>query len=178
MLSEALGLASVGLSLFGAMSAADASDRQAEEWEEQKAVNRAIGAFNMQVAQRQGTMAVNAVIQQTKQIVGKQLVSFANRGITMEGSPLYVIGNTITMGSQKAQEEDFNAQVRKKNYEFQMESGVANANAMAENARYRSLSSTMDIFKGFIEGARLIKSMASAPAVQKSSIFDNATWMI
>ena len=71
------------------------------EWEAE--INRRIGQLNAQAAEYSGKQAVSAIAAQTKKILGKQLVEFSNRGIELEGSPSFVMGETETMGSREAQ---------------------------------------------------------------------------
>jgi hypothetical protein len=176
--SSIASLGNFALNLFGLFNSKNESDRQATLYEQQAALNRQIGAFNAEVAQRSGVEAVNAVALQTKRLVGEQLLSFANRGISMEGSPMYVIGDTITMGSKRAQEEYFNSEVKRINYLFAAQGASATASAAAESASYHSLSKSVDIFKTFLEGAKLMKSSSQRDNDNKASIYNSATWLI
>jgi hypothetical protein len=180
-LSTILALGNFGMGLFGAFSSKNASNRQASIYEEQSALNRQIGAFNAEIAEKTGVEAVRAIAQQTKRVIGQQMVAFANRGITMEGSPMLVLGETLTMGSKHAQETYFNAEVKKINYLYAAQGASANAASAAESATAKATSSTIDIFKQFTEGAKLLQSSLSSGVTNsgdKSSIFNNATWMI
>ncbi len=137
------GLISVGLGLFGSSSSSKASKRQAAIYEEQARLNRQIGAFNAQISEASGIEAVNAIAKQTKRTLGEQKVAFSNRGISLEGSPMFVLGDTLTMGSEKAQEAYFNSQVQKINYQYAALGATATATARAEEAKYAGLQSTI-----------------------------------
>jgi hypothetical protein len=175
-----IAIANVAMKMYSLFNSKNASDRQVAEYDQQAALNRQIGAFNAEVAQRSGVEAVNAIALQTKRVVGEQMVSFANRGISMEGSPMYVIGDTLTMGSKRSQEAYLNSEVQRINYLYAAQGASATASAAAESASYKSLGKTVDIFKSFVEGAKLMNSMNSSGQddAVKQSIFDHGRWMI
>jgi hypothetical protein len=152
-------LASTAVGMFSAFQSSEAAERQADMYNQQAALNRGVGAFNVLTAQRNGVESVKGVALQTKRLLGEQMVSFSNRGISMEGSPMYVLGDTLTMGAQHAQEQYFNAEVQKINYEYAAEGASATAMANAENARYKAMSSTLDIFRTFVDGAKTMGSV-------------------
>jgi hypothetical protein len=168
------------LGLIGLFSSKRESDRQVAMYEYQAQLNRQIGAFNAEVAMQNGVESVNSIALQTKRNLGRQMVSFANRGVSMEGSPMFVLGDTLTMGSKQAQEAYFNAEVQKTNYIYGAQTAGAQATSAAENARYQSLSKTIGIFQQFMDGAKLMNSANanSSDAAVKKSIFNNATWTI
>lgn len=127
------------------------------EWEAQ--LNRDIGALNAQAAQYSGEQAVSAIAAQTKKILSRQLVEFSNRGIELDGSPMFVMGEAETMGSRAAQNAYFNAQVEKLNYLYKAEAAVRAAKNKAEESQYSSYSSMIDGIKGMKQGLDLAKSV-------------------
>jgi hypothetical protein len=160
-------LGSFGLGLFGSFSSRNAANRQATYSEQEAALNRRIGAFNAEIAERTGAESVQAIARQTKRTIGAQKNEFARRGISMEGSPMFVMGDTLTMGSKQAQEAYFNAQVNKINALHGAYKYSSADMKRAEDSRMSAMSSNIDIFKQFIEGARGINSaFAAAKATQ------------
>jgi len=155
-------LASVGIGLFGAFGSVSKSRDQQSFYEEQSALNRQIGAFNAEVAMRTGIESVDAIAQMTRRLVGQQRASFAGRGISMDGSPMMILGETITMGSKKAQEAYFNAEVQATNARYNMLSAVSKADNLASQASYRSLSNTIDM-------AKQLMSLSNIGEYQKST---------
>ena len=127
------------------------------EWEAE--INRRIGQLNAQAAEYSGKQAVSAIAAQTKKILGKQLVEFSNRGIELEGSPSFVMGETETMGSREAQNAYFNAQVEKLNYQYRAKAAAMGAQNRADEAKYGSYASMIDSIKGMKDGFQLMNSM-------------------
>jgi hypothetical protein len=173
-LGSIMNLGNFALSLFGAFRSRNASNRQATIYEEQAALNRRIGQFNAEIAEKAGIESVQAVAQQTKRLLGAQMVAFSHRGISLEGSPMFVLGDTLTMGSKQAQEAYFNAEVSKTNYLYGAQSAVAQASSAAESARFKAMSSSLDIFKSFLQGAQMLKSQASIGG----DIFSPSSWRV
>jgi hypothetical protein len=139
------GAVNVGIGLFGAFKAAQQSRRQQSFYEEQASVNRAIGAFNAEVAVRTGEEAVEGTALMTRKLLGQQRAAFAGRGISLEGSPMMLLGETITMGSKQAQQAYFNAEVQAVNAKYNTISSVAKNENMADFAKYRALTGTINL---------------------------------
>lgn len=164
-------LASVGLGLFGAFSSAKGSHQQQSFYEEQAALNRQIGAFNAEVAMRTGTESVDAIAQMTRKMIGQQRASFASRGISLEGSPMMILGETLTMGSKKAQEAYFNAEVQATNARYNMQATVSKANNLADAASYKSLTNTIDMAKQLMSLSSVNKYQESTGVAPDFNIF-------
>lgn len=169
-LSSILSLGGFGLGLFGSFKSAQISRKQASIYEEQAELNRQIGSFNAAVSELSGIKAVEGMAQQTKRMIGEQKVAFSNRGITLEGSPMLVLGDTLTMGAEKAQEEYFNAQVQKINYQYAAIGATATATSHAEEARYKGLSSTITAAKQIMGSPIISESLADMGVKQGVNI--------
>lgn len=131
-------------------------------------LNRQIGEFNAEIIDVMGQETVTGIAYETRRILGEQRASFSGRGITMEGSPMFVMGNTQTMGSKKAQEASFNSQVNKMNTLYAAERASANAMSRAESAQMQAKSAQMDTnrqligqFKNLKSGVGAIKDVAN-----------------
>lgn len=159
ILEAALGIGSFGLSLFGSISARNAARRQEVSYNEQAALNRKIGQFNAMIAERTGQIRMQAAIEMTKKTLASQIVEFSNRGVSLEGSPMLVLGETQTMGEAHAQEEYFNSQVNKINALYGAWTASKTAENNAENARYSALTSMVNTAKSVKQGIDLAKSM-------------------
>ena len=149
-------IGSFAVGLFGAARSRNAANRQSDYYDREAALNRRIGAFNAEIAERIGAESVRGIAQQTKRILGAQKNEFARRGIAMEGSPMFVMGETITMGSKTAQEAYFNAQVNKVNAYHSAYRASAADMARAEDARMSAMTSNIGIFQQFLGGARAV----------------------
>lgn len=144
------------------------------EWE--AGINQRIGQLNAQAAEFSGNQAVEAITAQTKKILGKQIIEFSNRGITLEGSPMFVMGETVTMGAREAQNAYFNAQVDKINYLYRAESAARSAQNRADEAKYGSYASMLDSIKSIKDGFQLMNSMfKSSPLNDKVTGSSNST---
>lgn len=174
-LEAALGIGSFGLSLFGSISARNAARRQEASYNEQAALNRKIGQFNAMIAERTGQLRMQAAIDMTKRTLATQMVEFSNRGISLEGSPMLVLGETQTMGEANAQEEYFNSQVNKINALFGAWTASKTAESNAENARYTALSSMVNTVKTVAQGLNLAKSMMNSSTAENSSMVNNSS---
>jgi len=161
-------LGNFAMGLFGSFSARNTYNRQAAHYEREAALNSQIGAFNAEVAERTGSESVAAIAHQTKKILGAQRNEFARRGISMEGSPMFVMGETITMGSKQAQEAYFNAQVRKTNALYASYGATATASANAERAHGGAMQENFNIFKQFKQGAQNLRSSMAIQENQQS----------
>jgi hypothetical protein len=131
-----LGLGSFGLGLFGLSQSRKAYKRQEQHYNQQEEMNRQIGAFNAQVAERVGAENAAAIAMQTKRTLGEQRVEFARRGVSMEGSPMFVMGETMTMGAKQVQQAYFDGQVNKINAQFNAYTASSHDMARADNARF------------------------------------------
>jgi hypothetical protein len=175
-LSSLMSLGQLGLGLFGSLVSRNAYNRQATLYEEQGALNRQLGRFNAEVSERTGLESVKAITEQTKKVLGEQALAFSNRGISLEGSPMFVLGETVTMGSKQAQEAYFNAEVQKVNALYASYGATSTASAQSESARGNAMVRSFDIFKGFLQGAKVMKS--SMVVNDSKNIFDISTWSI
>ncbi len=158
-LGDIFSLGSFGLNLFAHKKSREAYRKQENSYNQQAELNKQIGAFNAEVAERTGDETVYAIVQQTKKLLGKQIVEFSNRGIELEGSPMLVLGETLTMGKAEAQSAYFNAQVNKINYQFGAMGATATARNAAEQAKYGAMSSMVNMMNSVKDGYNLMKSM-------------------
>lgn len=157
--SNIMSLGSFAVNLFANNRKRQLYQQQQGYYEWEAEINRKIGQLNAQAAEYAGNQAVSAIASQTKKILGKQLVEFSNRGVELEGSPLFVMGETETMGSREAQNAYFNAQVEKLNYQFRAEAAARGAQNRADEAKYGSYASMIDSMKGMKDGFQLMNSM-------------------
>jgi len=84
---------------------------------------------------------------------------------------MFIVGDTLTMGSKKAQEAYFNAQIQKTNYQYAAAGASSTAAANAENAAFKAKSETFNIFSRILNGAQTVPQMIG-------NIFDSKTWGI
>ena len=134
MLGELVSIASLGLSIFGARRKDNELRKQQADYERQAEMNRQIGAFNAAIALTSGYDAVSAIAQETRMMVSEQRAIFATRGIESEGSPMMVMGETVAMGMQKAQEAFFNAKIQAYNAVLNANDSVSKASNAQEQA--------------------------------------------
>jgi hypothetical protein len=151
-------LGKIGMGLFGAFSAKEAADNRRNFYEEQAILNRQIGAFNAQVAEMVGSQQAEAISIQTKRAISEQIVAFGNRGISLDGSPMLVLQETINTGTKAAQEAYFNAAVSKQNALYGGYIAASQSRAKAEDAKYQAKQAISNIFEQFVSGISLGKS--------------------
>jgi hypothetical protein len=149
-----LGLTNVGLGLFGAFKAREQSLKQQSYYDEQSEINRSIGAFNAEVELRTGAEAAEGIALMTRKLLGQQRAAFAGRGISLEGSPMMLLGETVTMGSKQAQQAYFNAEVQAVNAKYNAISAVSRNRNAADAAGYNALTNTINL-------ARQLTSLSS-----------------
>lgn len=164
-------LVSAGLGLFGAFSSTKGSREKQSFYDEQASINKAIGAFNAEVAVRSGNASVSAIAQMTRRLVGEQRALFAGRGITLEGSPMMIIGDTITMGAKKAQEAYFNSEVEATNARYNMLSTVSKANSLASESKYNTISNTVGMARQLMSMSEISKYKESTGVEPTYNIF-------
>lgn len=169
-LGDIFSLGSFGLDLFSHAKSRKAYRKQENSYNQQAELNRQIGAFNAEVAERTGEETVYAIVQETKKLLGKQIVEFSNRGIELEGSPMLVLGETATMGKAEAQNAYFNAQVNKINYQFGALGATATARNAAEQAKYGAMSSMVNMMNSVKDGYNLMRSMFKSSTLNSSDL--------
>lgn len=103
-LGDIFSLGSFGLNLFAHEKTRKAYREQENSYNQQAELNKQIGAFNAEVAERTGDETVYAIVQQTKKLLGKQIVEFSNRGIELEGSPMLCTGRDTDHGQGEGSE--------------------------------------------------------------------------
>ena len=160
--SPLLGLAQAGLGLFGAFRARQESSRQQSYYEEQSSINKTLGAFNAEVAMRTGSESVDGIAMMTRRLVGQQRAAFAGRGISLEGSPMMLLGESITMGKKQAQEAYFNAEVQAVNARYNTAGIVSKNENLALSAKYNVLTNTINM-------AQQLMSLSNISQYQKST---------
>lgn len=157
--SDIIGLGSIAVNLFSSLSKRNIYRSQQNDYEAQAEINQRIGAFNAQVAEMTGTQSVYLVAEQSRKLLGRQINTLTAKGISLTGSPLFVLGETKTMGERGVQEAYFNAQVTKTNHEYAALSATQAARARAEEAKYGQYGAMLDTVKSVYNGANLLKSM-------------------
>lgn len=136
VLDNILALGNIGLSLYGNRQARSRFRKNMNVYQEQILINQEIGAFNATIADMTGREQVSAIALETKRLISEQRASFANRGIEFAGSPVFVLGDTYSMGSKKAQEAYFNAQVQKTNAQYNALTAMKHAEIKMEEAKW------------------------------------------
>jgi hypothetical protein len=142
-----VGLSQIGLGLFGAFKARQQSQQQQSFYNEQASINRALGAFNAEVALRTGEETVEGIALMTRKLLGQQRAAFAGRGISLEGSPMMLLGETITMGSKQAQQAYFNSEVQAVNARYNAITSVSKNENAADFAKFNALTNTINMAK-------------------------------
>lgn len=166
---DLFGLGEFGVNLFSNVRRGALLREQGSSFARQAEINMQIGRFNADISERNGINASYAIAAQTKKLLAKQINNMANRGVTMEGSPLFVLGEIETMGENRAQEAMFNSQVQKINYQYSALAAASKANGMAEQAHYASLGALVDTAKSVRDGVRMMNSMFNSPASTMSN---------
>ncbi len=166
-----LGLASVGLGLYGAFRGRQLSGRQEAHYQEQAELNRRIGAFNAEIAIRNGKEQAQGIAEMTRKLLGTQRALFAGRGLKMEGSPMMVLGETFTMGVKQAQEAIFNSEVEAENARYNSVSTVSRAQNMAAQSGFAKLSSTINIAQQAMSLGNIAKYQESTGVSPSFNIF-------
>lgn len=146
----ALGFLNIAAGVFGSVRGIEVSREQEGYYMRQAEINRQIGQFNYEVSMRQGKESVDAIATATRRLLGEQRASFAGRGIDLEGSPMMILGETLTMGSKQAQEAYFNAEVQATNALYNMNSEVMKSENAASQAKYEGLSNTVNLAKQLV----------------------------
>lgn len=167
--SDILGLGSVAMGLFAGLSKQAIYRQQENSYLQQAELNRQIGEFNAAAVERTGTQNIRAIVEQTKRLMGYQINLLTNRGISLEGSPMFVLGDTKTMGMQRAQEAYFNTQVAKVNSQYAAFSATQRALSMAEEAKYGQYGAVFDTIKGVKDGFTLLNSMMKSSPLNNMS---------
>jgi hypothetical protein len=157
-----VGLSQVGLGLFGTFKARQQSLQQQSFYNEQASVNRALGAFNAEVALRTGEETVEGIALMTRRLLGQQRAAFAGRGISLEGSPMMLLGETITMGAKQAQQAYFNSEVQAVNARHNAVTAVAKNENAADFAKFNALTNTIGM-------AKQLTSLSTIAQYQKST---------
>ncbi|NCB00834.1 MAG: hypothetical protein EOM67_01535 [Spirochaetia bacterium] len=160
--ADILSMGEWGLSLFSRNKARKQYKSQESAFKEQAALNMHIGAFNAAVAEHAGEEESTAIFNETKRIYGEQRVKFAQMGIEMSGSPMFVMGETLSMGMKKYQESKFNTNVNMMNTRYAAIAATSTAKANAESARWGARGENVNIFKDVLQGVKMLSSMASS----------------
>lgn len=163
--ADILAMGEWGLSLFSRNKARKQYKSQESAFRDQAALNMHIGAFNAAVAEHAGEEEASAILDETLKMYSSQRVRFAQMGIEMSGSPMFVMGETLSMGARKYQEAKFNANVNKINSRFSAVAATASAKANAENARWGARGENVNIFRDLLQGAKMFSAGSSAGVV-------------
>lgn len=169
-LQSIFSLGSFGLNLFSNISKKNAYRAQENTYVQQAEINRKIGLLNAEVADRTGTETTYAIIRQTKKMLGSNIVAWGNRGVSLEGSPMLVLGEIATMGEAEAQNAYFNAQVQKINYQLNTSQVVNSAISGAEQAKYGAFSSMIQSAMSLKQGFDMVKSMMASSNLNNMNI--------
>lgn len=165
-LDSIFSLGSFGLNLFSNAINVRNYRKQENYYLRQAEINRRLGAFNAEVAERTGTESMYAIAQQTKKLLGSRIAEMSNRGITLEGSPMFVLGEIETMGRAEAQNAYFNSQVSKINAIFSAEGATNNMINAGEQAHSNMFSSIINTALSVKRGYDLAKSRFNSPLNQ------------
>ncbi len=169
-LSDILSLGSFGLTLFSNISQRNEYRRQENSYLQQAELNKRIGQLNAEVAERTGTETMYAIVNQTKKMLGSNIVAWSNRGVELDGSPMLVLGEIATMGQAEAQNAYFNAQVQKINYQLNANQAVSSAMNSAEQAKYGAFSSMIQSAMTVKRGLDLAKSMMASSNLNSMNV--------
>jgi hypothetical protein len=143
--STLVGLGQVGLGLFGAFKGRQQSQDQESFYDIQTTINKGIGTFNAEVSLRTGTESVNGIALMTRKLLGEQRATFAGRGISLEGSPMILLGETVNMGKKQAQEAYFNSEVQAINARANTLGAVSRSENLANAAKFNTLTNTINM---------------------------------
>jgi hypothetical protein len=158
-LDELLNLGSIATRLITSQKAKGISKQQESAFLREAVLNKRIGIFNSEVANRTGMASVIGIMHETSSIMGKQIMAFSNRGISLEGSPMMVLGETVAMGEKRAQEAMFNADVQAINYRFHAEIAEQHALNGAEKAKASAMMQNINQAKTTMDSLKLLSSM-------------------
>lgn len=148
----------------------EAANRQKQEYERQLSINRQIAKFNNRALDFTSNIQVGKIQGETERVLKSEIATFRSRGVSLEGSPMFVLGETANMGAAKIQELLFNTEVKKKNMELSAEvnaaaarAGAESANIMASEARIGMISNAMKSMKGIIGGIGQVVKYFNTP---------------
>jgi len=171
MISAGLGVFNFLGGLFGANNARNAAKKQQAHYEEQARLNRAMGEFNVKAIRQTGQEMSIGAAKATRSMISAQRAIFSGRGITTEGSPMMVMGETASMGLQKIQNIYFSSQVQEVDARYRAQAAVAQAENAAEGANYQAKQSTMQMVKMALGGANIINDHLKKGTMPKFSEF-------
>lgn len=160
-LSDIVNLGAIGTNLFANAKVKTLSKRQQVAYYREAELNRRIGALNSEAAERTGLLAVQTIQEHTKRVMNAQVNIFRNRGIELEGSPMLVLGETVTTGEKQAKEAMFNAMVKQYNYQLSAETAAQHAMNNAERTQMKAMQSNLNMLGGVYKGLTAINSMAA-----------------
>lgn len=165
LFDDIFALGEVGLSVFSRNKARQGYKEQEASYSEQAALNQNIGAFNARVAEIVGRETCSAINTETRRMIGEQRARFAQMGISMSGSPMFVMGDTLTMGNKKVQEAQFHTEVDKTNHFYAALSATATAKANANQAKWGARSENVNIIRDVMQGMKMMNAGSSAGAL-------------
>lgn len=170
-LNDIVNLGAIGTNLYANAKTKSVSKQQQVAYYREAELNRRIGSLNSEAAERTGLLAVQGIQEQTKRLMSSQVNTFRSRGIDLEGSPMLVLGETVTMGEKQAQEAMFNAMVKEYNYQLSAETAAQHAMNKAETAQMTAMKSNLNMINGVFKGLNAIDSMSTLG--KTGDIFDS-----
>jgi len=165
MLDDLLNIGAIATRFISQNQIKGISKQQVNAYLREAALNKQIGTFNSEVANRTGMAAVQGIMHETSQLLSKQVNIMSNRGISLEGSPMLVLGETVAMGEKKAQEAMFNANVRGINHQFSAEIAAQHAITRAETANANAMIQSLNQAKTAVDSIKLLSSMGGGNPV-------------
>jgi hypothetical protein len=165
-ISALMALGNFGLSMFGAFRARSISNRQEEFFNRQADFNMAVGEFNAQVAERSGYENAVTIAEQTREVLGAQIAEFNRRGISIEGSPQFILSKTVNIGRRGAKNAFFDAEVAAYNARQNAANAASQARMNAVQAGSMAMNQTFNIFRTMLSGMNIMRSQSYLQANQ------------
>jgi hypothetical protein len=156
-ITSLMALGNFGLSLLGASRAKALADRQEAFYNREASFNAAVGEFNAQVAARSGYENAVTISEQTKEVLGMQLAEFNRRGVSLEGSPQFILAKTVNTGLRGAKNALFEAGVTAYNARQNASNIASQGRMMASQAGAESMNQTFNLFRTMVSGMNVLK---------------------
>lgn len=115
-----------------------AAQEQERNYREQQRAALEVGDFNAAGIRITGTIQAKEQLRAIDVTKKKAINTFRARGISLEGSPMFVLGDIDLMGDRQVQETLFNTAVNRYNAIFNAEASAHNLYAAAEQAHYQA----------------------------------------
>ncbi len=125
-----LSLANSGYQIYRGVKGARDARRQSSEqqnfYQNQKEQNKALAAFNSDVARRTGVQQANFIMEQTKSVVSTQMATFGTSGFDYDiGTSQEIVATaSIAKGIQAAEQAIYNAEIESMQIQLQGDMAV------------------------------------------------------